>query len=51
MADAYKKMSNAAVEKWRIPAHCDGLAKMNESAARDYAALAGAHREMAKTVK
>jgi hypothetical protein len=51
MADAYKKMSNAAAQKWRLPAHCDGLVKMNESAARDYAALAEAHREMAKMAK
>ena len=51
MAEAYKKQGGALIEKLHIDTHCIALAKSYEQAAKEYAALAKAEREMAKAAK
>jgi len=50
MAETYKKVGGAAIEKWHLDAHCENLARSDEAAAKEYQALAEAHRELAKSV-
>lgn len=50
MAAEYRKMGGAAA-KAQLPEHCDGLVKYYEGAAKDFEALARAHREMAGAAK
>jgi hypothetical protein len=46
MGAEYRKMGGAA-SKAQLPEHCEGLVKVYESAAKDFEALARAHRQMA----
>jgi hypothetical protein len=53
-ADEHKKMSAAykkeggSVSKTHLHDHCDGLVRVYQSAAKDYRAMADAHRQLAK---
>jgi hypothetical protein len=50
MAESYKKLGGAAIEKLHLDEHCERLAKSYDKAAMEYA-LAKAEREMAKAAK
>jgi hypothetical protein len=50
MAKAYRAAGGPAV-KAQLPEHCEGLAKFYDGVAKEYAAMAGAERELAKKAK
>jgi hypothetical protein len=50
MAAAYRRAGGPSA-KAQLPEHCDGLVKVFEGAAKDYTAMAAAHRELAKGSK
>jgi len=50
MAAAYRKAGGAAA-KAQLPEHCDGLVTVYEGAAKNYAEMARAHRELAQGSK
>lgn len=47
MAAAYRRAGGPAV-KAQLPEHCNGLVKIYEGAAKEYAAMAAAERDLAK---
>ena len=51
MAEAYRKAGGALSHKTRFQDHCDGLVSQYNGEAKEYRALAAAHREMAKGAK
>lgn len=51
MAEGYKKLGGALIEKLHFDQHCETLAKNYDGAAKEYEALAKAHRDMAKMPK
>jgi hypothetical protein len=51
MGEDYKKVGGALASKTHFHEHCESLVRSFESAAKDYAAMAAAHREMAKAAK
>ncbi|MGH7819607.1 MAG: hypothetical protein ACREQ9_07535 [Candidatus Binatia bacterium] len=51
MGERYTKAGGAAVEKHHLDEHCRKLANAFDGAAKEYAALAAAHREMAQAAK
>ena len=50
MAAEYRKMGGPAV-KAQLPEHCEGLAVQFEGEAKEFAAMAQAHRDLAKAAK
>ncbi|HLK10045.1 MAG TPA: hypothetical protein VKW76_01550 [Candidatus Binatia bacterium] len=51
MGEDYKKMGGALAHKTHFHEHCEALVRSYRSEAKEYAALAAAHREMAKAAK
>ncbi len=51
MGEDYKKAGGAAALKTHFHEHCESLVRIYEAAAKDYAAMAASHREMAKSAK
>jgi hypothetical protein len=51
MAESYRKVGGAVIEKLHLDAHCEKLAKSYDETAQQNEALAKAHREMAKEAK
>ena len=51
MGESYKKAGGALAHKTHFHEHCESLVRIYESAAKDYAAMAAAHRQMAKNAK
>lgn len=51
MAEAYKKVGGALIEKQHLDTHCAGLAKLYAKIAKENETLAKAHRAMAKDAK
>jgi len=51
MGESYKKGGGALAEKTHFHEHCEALVKIYNQAAKDYAAMAAAHRDMAKKAK
>lgn len=48
MAVSYRNIGGRGIAKAHMDAHCESLAKIYEQAAKENAALADGHREMAK---
>jgi len=51
MGEDYKKEPGGVSSKTHFHQHCESLAKSYASAAKDYSAMAAAHRGMAKKAK
>lgn len=51
MGEIVKRQGGAGVAKWHMDEHCDELVREFESAAKQYSALAEAHRSWAKELK
>jgi hypothetical protein len=51
MGEAYKKAGGALAGKTHFYEHCDALVTHYSGEAKEYRALAAAHREMAKSAK
>jgi hypothetical protein len=51
MGEDYRKMGGALAHKTHFHEHCEALVRSYQAQAKEYAALAAAHRAMAKTAK
>jgi hypothetical protein len=51
MGEDYKKAGGALASKTHFHEHCESLVRSFESEAKDYTAMAAAHRQMAKAAK
>jgi len=51
MGEDYKRGGGALAEKTHFHEHCEALTRSYNQAAKDYEALAAAHRDMAKKAK
>ncbi|MGH7819608.1 MAG: hypothetical protein ACREQ9_07540 [Candidatus Binatia bacterium] len=47
MAESYRKIGGALVEKAHLDEHCDSLAQSLDRTAKDFEAMAAAHRGLA----